>query len=1245
MSRYLEIVKKLESINETKFQELCDHIFYLEHPECTAFGRTGSMMSKDKTTVGTPDSFVMLPNGNFSFMEATTNRTNKNKLKNDIASCYDFNKTKIEADRIIEIVLFFNWTIKPAEAKQLEATAKSNNPYVQIELWSIEKIAFEIYLNYYFLANEFLNLPIDSGQIVTRETFKKEFSRSAKDGISTALDHTFLCREKEQEQFFQDLNESDFVIISGQSGIGKTKFALEALDNFGEINREFKIWFVSNKGATFENDLYSYLHPDTDCILCIDDGNKVDYLSQIVLFYKTVRTRKLKIVITVRDYAIESIKSVLIAYKPKVLVLDKFKDDEILEIIKEEPLHIINHIYFDPILKIADGNIRLAILVAQIAKKHQNVESLQNVSEVFDIYFNSIMSDKPNIALSNNQRILALIYLYNIVKIDDIASFELYFKPFKIKYKKFNDSILELEKLELVDLNFNRVKLNEQNFGLYMFKLSFLTGKDGVFYKLLAISFEKWYRSINEVIVSSVNLFGVNDVKNKIIDDILRFWHEIKNSTNVAIKFIEVFWFMIPKETLNCIEEFINELPYSETRIHEIYPIIENKNHFKRNPVIEILGDMIYYDIAFQHKTFDLIIKYLSKEPHLLGEVIEKIRIKLIFKEEDSRHNFVFQKNFFKYLFEKLESRESISEIIFLNIAGDFLKTELQYSQPGRKGTIKLIYHKPGLKKNFIEIRNGIWNKLKIFMITDKEKVIAILEKIRTTGRNENKDLINHDIPYVLGILNLGCNPADVIDCIFVHKTIRYFEILNLSSESFTNTLLKFSSQDYLYFQDYNYDFWFERNEVIEIGHETLKNNKIGIIKAKYIFNELEGFKQFYCSYKKWFTKLRSSDYMFNGFDIMIEANFENNFNIGIQILEEIINDKNEIGYIPYGPFKNNLKNLPHASEILYIIKKYEFPERTSWLIQYLKMIDDKIISYNDCELLFQILYYPSTAIYLQLHLFEKYLKIDNFFFQKLLKSIVQKNQKEGIKIHLWGGSFDDYFEKFGDDLILIKECYLQQRKIGDHFDHDGKGFQKICSKDKGFIKEFIDTLIKEKWIGIADPGFHMGFVWALDDIESTVFEIFDKTLELEIFSFSSEIFLNIFFKSIKQEHKVKSEKFLESVIQSHSNNVKMIDAIFDIVLHSIPEKFEHFILIYLNCNSDAKCFEKIEWFKMGVLYGRDASTADIKAKKWQTILDIITNRSEDLEFLEIKSYIMEQVDFCHREKLNEQKRKFISGW
>lgn len=1245
MSRYIEIVKKLDSINETKFQELCDHIFYLEHPECTAFGRTGSMMSKDKTTVGTPDSFVMLPNGNFSFMEATTNKTNKNKLKNDINSCYDFNKTKIEKDRISKIVLFFNWTIKPAEANQLETTAKSNNPYVQIELWSIEKIALQIQHNYNFLANEFLNLPIDSGQIVTKETFKKEFSRSAKDGISTALDHTFLCREKEQEQFFQDMNESDFVIISGQSGVGKTKFALEALDKFGDINREFKIWFLSNKGVTLENDLYSYLHPDTDCILCIDDGNRVDYLRQIVLYYKTVRTKKLKIVITVRDYAIESIKSVLIAYKPKVIVLDKFKDDEILEIIKEEPLTIKNHIYFDPILKIADGNIRLAILVAQIAKKHQNVESLQNVSEVFDIYFNSIMSDKPNIALSNNQRILALIYLYNIVKLDDIASFDAYFKPFKIKYKEFSDTILVLEKLELVDVNFGNVKISEQNFGLYMFKLSFLTRKDEVFYKLLVVSFEKWNHSIKDVIVSSVNLFGVNDVKNKIIDDILRFWHEIKNNTNVAIKFIEVFWFMIPKETLNYIEEFINQLPYSETRIHEINPIIENKNHSNRNPVIEILGDLIYYDIAFQHNALDLLSRYISKEPNNIGELIEKIRVKLIFKEEDSRMDFVFQKNFFKYLFQKLENRGPVGKIIFLNIAAEFLKTELQYSQPGRKGAIKLIYHKPGIKKNFIEIRNGIWNKLKIFIITDKEKVMAILEKIRTTGRNENKDLINHDIPFVVQLLNLGCNPDDVIDCIFVHKTIRYFEILDLSSESFANTLLKFSCQDYLYFQDFNYDFWFERNEVIEIGHENVKKNKIEIIKAKYIFNEVEGFKQFYCSYKKWFAKLRSSDYMFNGFDIMIEANFENNFNIGIQILEEIINDKNEIGYIPYGPFNNNLKNVKHASEILYILKKNEFPERASWLIQYLKMIDDKVISYNDCELLFEILNDTSSAIYLQLHLFEKYLKIDKFLFHKLVKSIVQKNQEESGKIYLWAGSFHDYFEKFGDDLILIKECYLQQRKIGDHFDHDGKGFQKICLKDKGFIKEFIDTQIQVNMYGIADPGFHMGFVWAIDDVESTVFEIFEKTLELEIFSFSSEIFLNIFFKSIKQDHKVKSEKFLESVIQSHSKNPKMIDAIFDIVLHSIPEKFEHFILIYLNYNSDAKCFEKIEWFKMGVLYGREASTADIKAKKWQTILDIITNRSEDLEFLEIKSYIMEKIDFCHREKFYEQKRKFIAGW
>ena len=95
MSRLQAIENELLSVNGTVFQELCDSYLKRTNQNCRAFSRTGSMNGKQKTTRGTPDSFFSLNNGNFLYVETTTDISTKNKLANDIRACFDAKKTKI----------------------------------------------------------------------------------------------------------------------------------------------------------------------------------------------------------------------------------------------------------------------------------------------------------------------------------------------------------------------------------------------------------------------------------------------------------------------------------------------------------------------------------------------------------------------------------------------------------------------------------------------------------------------------------------------------------------------------------------------------------------------------------------------------------------------------------------------------------------------------------------------------------------------------------------------------------------------------------------------------------------------------------------------------------------------------------------------------------------------------------------------------------------------------------------------
>jgi multimeric flavodoxin WrbA len=68
MSRLQAIEKELVSINGAIFQELCDSFLSLRNKNYSVFSRTGSQSGKQKTTIGTPDSFLLLPNGKYIFV-------------------------------------------------------------------------------------------------------------------------------------------------------------------------------------------------------------------------------------------------------------------------------------------------------------------------------------------------------------------------------------------------------------------------------------------------------------------------------------------------------------------------------------------------------------------------------------------------------------------------------------------------------------------------------------------------------------------------------------------------------------------------------------------------------------------------------------------------------------------------------------------------------------------------------------------------------------------------------------------------------------------------------------------------------------------------------------------------------------------------------------------------------------------------------------------------------------------------
>jgi negative regulator of replication initiation len=178
MSRLQSIEKALYSINQAAFQELCDSFLAIRNSNYSAFSRTGSQSGKQKTVKGTPDTFLLLPNGKYIFVEYSTNITaGLSKLEDDVKKCIDSKKTRIPINQIAEIILCVNFNLKTAEIQKLKNIL--TNTRIGLTVYTLDSLSIELHLNHRDLTHEYLGLPLDTGQIVSIDRFIAEHNKTS----------------------------------------------------------------------------------------------------------------------------------------------------------------------------------------------------------------------------------------------------------------------------------------------------------------------------------------------------------------------------------------------------------------------------------------------------------------------------------------------------------------------------------------------------------------------------------------------------------------------------------------------------------------------------------------------------------------------------------------------------------------------------------------------------------------------------------------------------------------------------------------------------------------------------------------------------------------------------------------------------------------------------------------------------------------------------------------------------------
>jgi uncharacterized protein YlzI (FlbEa/FlbD family) len=1242
MAKLQEIENALRTINETVFQELCDSFLALRNSNYSAFARTGSQRGKQKTVSGTPDTLILLPNGKYILVEHSTNITLRlTKIKEDIQKCLNPDKTDVPIKLIDEIIVCLNFELSTEEIQELNELVRTLR--IKLTIYALDSLSIELHLNHRDLVHTYLGFSLDTGQIVSIGQFVKEYNRAAQ-GIASHLDNTFLHREKELEQINALLRESDFIILTGAPGVGKTRLGIEAIRLYLKENLDCACFCVSYKHHTLLEDLFQSLDSKKNYVLFVDDANRIDAFSQITGYYKAFRTGTLKIVITVRDYAFGEIGLLCHEFSPSKLEIEKLNDKEIEGIIKAPPISIGNGRYYDPILRIADGNPRLAIMAAYLAKKEQKIESLSDVSELFDSYFSTFIKDEGEFADAESLKCLGLISFFYTIPFKNKSVTNDILKNFGISFDKFVDAIDRLEKLELVEIQFEHVKVSEQNLATYFFYKCFIKNNLLSFQTLLENYFFQNQSRFRDTVIPANNTFGPNRVMEKLRPYLVTFWNKLKLNQQEAYQFLETFYFYLVEEATTFIYEEIVTLPLADNP-NFVFSDSKNDPFPREEKLLSILKEFFHSPEPKQY--LELAFEYVKRKPELYSILLKTIREKFTFDDDDYRHRFLRHIALFELFQEKFRQEDTVYIAAFFEIAKTFLAYNFRGARGGRKMTIIMYEFNLTDDEGVLTFREAIWQVLLEQFEHYPSKSLEVLNSFAEGGiPDESKLLMQSDLIKLTEIIDRHLDVNDFLHCLFIQNLQFWLKRNKVNHEIIKGLARRFRNSVYEIYTKLSWDRFIESEKYDSMPYSDFERLKEDEIRSNFRFGSKEDAKSFFTEFV-YLRNVVENKWNFNrALEFVIDENCKEDFSLGLYFLELVMDSDNSIDYLPWLIFRNNLNKTDRIRSIKFLISSHQFKSKSQWLLSFYGNLDHNLITLNDSHEALASIKSIDESLRLTLETFEQYLKVDSNFFEKVLKIVKEVNDSDRVKLRLWEDVYYKYFAYLGEDNKLLEDSYLQQIELEQHYDFESKGFKNILLKDVKFLSRYFDRKSKKDRFGLGYDERKLHFVWEIEGIESQLISIYDGMADDK---FAHGLFgerHTVFFRNIEPEYELKADAFILSYTKANIRDVNKVNMMVDIARTVRRNIYDDIVLLYLSFNQEVADFKKIWWRGNGGSYSGHVIIGDIEASEWKSIQRIVEKSDQGIKLIPIKRYLNDMVESCLRQGDWERERKFLErGW